>query len=597
MARTIGLQINVERDGRWRIAVGDAGTRPAEAALPAEEAAALTAAVHGALEARPRVMVPGADQARSRAEEQAGALLLELLRRLPEPYGRLRELLGVAAGRGGLARVVVDAPEAAVRALPWELLAVAEQAPPLELTQAGAVFRLLPGRSALPVEAGPLTIWRWTPTPADPSCERLGRALDASAALHGFALQELPPGGAPPAPGGPEILQVIAHGHRDLEAVGLRLGDAGRDAGTAAARLEPLLERASLVVLAVCGGADATPRELDNLAGRLAAAGARALVAPLDRVGVEALERFLAAFYEALAGGAPVEEAVVAGRRALRAWGHPHPHCRWANLALFVTDARALGQGPLVARRWRPEGWPRPGPEAAALLERALPRAEADGFLGFEHLLAALPETPGGGDLVGWLRRVAPARLAPFLASLAQQSPQPEARPGPPLLTPRLRAWGERLEPDFDLDELAAALAADPDLALGLFGALPMAGDEDPYATMESLPPDELPPASTLSVLGGPEDGLRVRPLPGETIGRTAEPDGPTHALFRGARLWDRKLSRDHLRWLGPGRALLRRPATRLRGGAEEALPAGEIEVRVGDILVLTPATRLVGLS
>ncbi len=596
MARTITLNIAVDADGRWRVSIGDAGTRPAEGALSAEEAAALVEAVGRTLEARPRVMVPGEDQARTRAEEAAGGLLLELLRRMPEPYGRLRELIGVAAGLGSPARVVVDAPDAAVRALPWELLSVSAEAPPLEVSQGGGLFRLLPGRPAAAPRAGAVQVWRWTPTPQDPACRRIWDGLGALSATHSFALRDVTDDLTLPEATGPEILQVIAHGHRDIDVVGLRLGGVSRDAGAVAARLEPLLERVDAVVLAVCGGADATPRELDNLAGRLAASGARAVVAPLQRVSVDALERFLGAFYGALAEPTDLPDAVIAGRRAVRAWGHPHAQCRWSNLAFFVTDLRVLEQGPLVRRRWQPEGWPRPGADVATLLERTLPRAGADGFLGFEHLLSALPETSGGGDLAGWLRRVAPARLAPFTGALAQLSPQPQSHHGEPTPTPRLRAWGARLGADFGLSDLATVIASDPEISLGLFGALPVASDDDPYATVESIPPDELPWANQLAVLGGPEDGRRLRPAPGDTLGRTAEAEGPTHGLYRGTHLWDRKLSRDHLRWIGPGRVALKRPALRVRGGEELALAPGEHEVRLGDVLVLTPGTRLVGL-
>lgn len=598
MARTIAAHIAVEPDGQWRVTIGDGGTRPASGALPASEARRLVEAVEAALSGRPRVMVPGEDQARTRAEEQAGALLLEALHRLPEPFGHLRELLGVATGSGSLARVVLDAPDAAVRALPWELLSVSKGAPPLEVTQQGAILRLLPGPpAASPPRPGGLVVWRWSPTPGDESCARLAAALDPLGRTHGFAVRDVPSDGALPPQRGPEILEVIAHGHRDVEAVGLRLGEEARDPGAAAARLSALLERCQVVVLAVCGGADATPRELDNVAGRLAASGARAIVAPLRRVGVEALERFLASFYAALAGCAELDEAVVAGRRALRAWGHPHPSCRWSNLALFVTDLHTLSQGPLLARLYRPEGWPRPGPEAAALLERAAQRTGADGFLGFEHILGALPEIQGGGDLVEWLRRAAPARLRPFLEALAQQSTQPDTLDGPPVPTPRVRAWAGRLKPDFELSDLAMVIAGDPDISLGLFGALPVAGDDDPYATVESIPPDELPLATGLTVFGGPEDGRRIRPAPGETVGRTSEPDGPDHALFQGTRLWDRKLSRDHLRWVGTGRVYIKRPAVRVRGGESTPLAPGEHELRLGDVLVLTPSTRLLGLA
>lgn len=595
MTRPILLHIAREHDARWRVSVGDGATRPAVGAMAADRVAALLDQVPALMESHARVLVPGADQARTRAEEEAGAKLLDYLAQIPEVYGRLRELLGVAAGQGRPAWVVVDAADADARGLPWELLAAGEGRPPLESAAQGAVFRLMPGRPSRPAPSGPPRVWSWSPTPDDPSCQRLLGALSALP----LDTRPLSATGELPEASGPEILQITAHGRRDLEAVGLQLGQGARDTGTVAARLEPLLGRVEAVVLAVCAGADATPRELDNLAGRLAAAGASVVVSPLRRAGVEALERFLDAFYRALLGGAPLPEAVVGGRRALRAWGHPHPQCRWANVALLVSDVAALDHGPLWRRPARLPGWPDAGPDAAPLLSRTLELAETDGFIGMEHLLGALVDTPGGGDLAGWLRRVAPPRVLPFRDQLVQLSPQPGAPEGPPAPTPRVRGWGRKLHPGFDLEALATVIAADPEVALALFGAvLPSSASEaDPYATMESLPPDRLPPAQGLVVLGGPEDGLILRPRSGDSVGRTAESEGPDHPLYQGTRWWDRKLSRDHLRWVGPGQIACRRPLTRTRASEDEVLPAGEVEVRVGDILALTHGTRVVGVS
>ena len=598
MSRPILLHIARDPEGRWRVSVGDGATRPAAGVLGADAVADLLAQVPVLLESHARVHVPGADQARTRAEEAVGALLLGSLASIPEVYGRLRELLGVAAGQQRLARVVVDAEDADARALPWELLAAGEARPPLESAAQGAVFRLMPGRPSRGASpTGPPRVWSWTPTPDDPSCQRLAAALRAMP-LDVRSLDLADPAGLPPA-AGPEILQIIAHGRRDLEAVGVSLGHGAKDAGALAARLEPLLGRVEAVVLAVCAGADATPRELDNLAGRLAAAGATVVISPLRRAGVEALERFLEATYSALVNGSPLVDAVVEGRRALRAWGHPHPQCRWSNLALLVSDVAALDHGPLWRRPARLPGWPEPGADAAPLLSRALELAESDGFIGMEHVLGALVDTPGGGDLAGWLRRVAPPRVLPFRDQLAQLSPQPGAEEGPPVPTPRLLGWGRRLHPEFDLESLATVIAADPEVALALFGAVvpSSASDADPYATMESLPPDRLPLAQGLVVLGGPQDGLILRPRAGDSVGRTAESDGPDHPLYQGARWWDRKLSRDHLRWVGPGRIQCRRPLLRTRASEDEPLPAGEVEVRVGDLLALTHGTRVVGVG
>ena len=71
MNRPILLHIAFDADGRWRVSVGDGATRPAVGTLPQDRARQLIDSVSSGLESRSRVMVPGADQARTRAEEAA----------------------------------------------------------------------------------------------------------------------------------------------------------------------------------------------------------------------------------------------------------------------------------------------------------------------------------------------------------------------------------------------------------------------------------------------------------------------------------------------------------------------------------------------
>ncbi len=97
-----------------------------------------------------------------------------------------------------------------------------------------------------------------------------------------------------------------------------------------------------------------------------------------------------------------------------------------------------------------------------------------------------------------------------------------------------------------------------------------------------------------LTVLGGPEDGRALKMQVGDTLGRASDSDGPTHALYAGTRLTDRKLSRQHLSWQGPGKVVLKRAARRFRGGEIARVGPGEVELSAGDLLVLTHATRVI---
>lgn len=610
MPRPIHICVTVEPDGRWRFSVGDGATRPAEGWLAAAEASALPAAVEARLATRARVMIPGEDSARARAEAEVGSLLL---RAIPSdgagggPCGRLRELLGVAAGQGGPALLVVDAADEVVRALPWELLVGEAGEPPLEATETAVLARLSPGRARLRPAQSPtthaalLTVRVWCPTPADPTCARLRALLDGLASRLALTVVDLDP--TTPAAGtdeidGPEVLVIIGHGRRDLDTVGLRLAEGDHAPDAATARLGSLVCRAELVHLGVCAGAEATPRELDSLAARLVASGARSVVAPWHRAGVEALEHLTAGLLDALCRSETPADAVRAGRRAVRAWGHPHPISRWANTAWLVSDLDAVQAPPLVPAGWQPPGWPRPAPEAGALLLAAQrwARAQGDGFVGFEHLLRAITGVPGGGLLSAWLRRAAPGRLVRFETRLGQLTLQDPA--APEVLSARLCDLGARLAPGFDLESLFSLLCDEPDLARALLGEVPAptTGD-DPFATIDSAPSASSGPATALRVLGGPEDGRWLLPRSGQSIGRSSDGGGPDIALYQGTRLTDRKLSRLHLLWLEPGRVELRRAAVRGRGGGERAMPVGPCELRVGDLLALTPATHLVGVD
>ena len=576
------LRVVVEPTG-WSMTLGDGFSRPASGRVGPEALALLSEAT--AAPPRPRVMIPGRDAAVTRAEEAAGEALGALLRAAPEVHGRLRALAGRAAGQGAKAVLVIDAEDAAVRALPWELIALEGQLP-AEVAGEVIVARLGVGS---PAEAPPVGrgLWSrpWCVTPEEPTCARM------LSHLRGLGLPE-----AGPAGGG--VLHVIAHGRAGLDAVAVALEDSV-DAGAAGERLAGALEGAALAVLAVCGAGMTMERELDDLAGRLLACGARSVVAPRRVASADALERFSAGLYGALAAGSPPAAAVSEARRAVRTWGHPHPASRWSGIAWFVRDLLAPAAGPLATPStpsWRPDGWPAPDAEVGAWLTRARDHASArgDGYLGAEHLLSAMDRLSADGPEARQVRRWRAGALACHEAGTRSLTPQLCERGD--RLTPRLRGWSARLEEGFDAEALCALLSEAP---------WPGSDAEKRSSASAAPPSDETwataevsgGPAAALEVVGGPEDGRRLTLAPGETLGRHAPRGGPTAALYQGTPLTDRKLSRRHLAWEGHGRVRLLRGGRLLRAGGASALAPGAWELRAGDRLLLTDATGLLALE
>ncbi len=251
--------------------------------------------------------------------------------------------------------------------------------------------------------------------------------------------------------------------------------------------------------------------------------------------------------------------------------------------------------------------WPSADPGAAAWLAEAERQARAPdlGFLGVQHLLRALERVDGGGLVAGRLRLVrlpeAPSgdRRALVLCRGAEAL----------VPTPRVRRLAEGLRPGFGVEDLAVALARDPTGPLrgipGLdLGELAQRGGEvatvrgawEQGPAAEGAAEEAL--ASALEVQGGPEDGRALPLAAGDTVGRDASPLQATHALYQGTRLVDAMVSRQHLRWEGPGRARALRPLMWERAGSQELAPVGaEIVLRVGDRLWLTRDTALLAIS
>jgi len=325
------------------------------------------------------------------------------------------------------------------------------------------------------------------------------------------------------------------------------------------------------------------------------AAGIPAAVAPRGRLASAAAEAFAAGFYAAACRGRGLVDAVVDGRRAVRELASPRPDARWHAVGLWVGSLEVLEAGPCVRDLWRPEGWPAPAPAPAVWLDaaaRGAARAGA-GFVGVEFLVDALDALDAGGPLTLWARAALSARREALLAGLAHL--RPVAGRAPTLrATPRLRSWGSRLAPGFEADAalrillesgaLVEPLPPPPGAAEAATGTLEVDWTAEVAA---AVAPD------ALEVVGGPEDGLRLAPRVGERLGRWAAGSETEHMLYAACASVDPFLSRRHITWLGDGRVTLARPGRILRLDGTEEQARGEVRLGVGDVLMLSPATRL----
>ncbi|MCP4805573.1 MAG: CHAT domain-containing protein [Proteobacteria bacterium] len=490
--------------------------------------------------------------------EDEGWRLGELLQATPV-WGALHRALPSAGESGRPAVLAITTPED-LAGLPWERLFVDGDAP-LEVERRAVVARLHNGEGQPQSGENAFELLRWSPTAEDQGCGRISHRLDELGASLDIQILEF----ENQLPSGNFVFQIVLNG-RQTEVLRSHL-----DRGPSG-RLGLVLSRCACVVLSVRQGSEA---DCELLARRLIELGAPSVVAPASEVGVESVQRFSDGFYQALAAHATAAEAVAEGRRKVRAWGRRHPEARWSRWRWYVAGLDAAATGALRPPSWRPEGWPNPAADAAALLDRAreLSLAQGVGYLGVEHVVAALRQVDGGGKTTAQIRATLP-RMDQFQAALAALSPQPgdsELR-----LSPRLAGWRSGLTDGFSLDDVCSVLAMD--LAKGLAGVRPGTGD----------------PAKDLTVLGGPEDGRVMELDPGQTLGRYSDNDGPTHGLYGDVGLTDRKLSRQHLTWTGPGKVELKRAARRFRSGEIARVGPGEVDLLAGDLLVLTHATRLI---
>ncbi len=549
-------QLGIRSEGReWRVTVGDGAAPPVEAraelALPALSLPRLP------------VMVAGSDASMARAENAFAQALVEALSGATSAWAHLQLLRGRSEAAGAPLVVVVDTDTPEVE---WELMSLGDG--PLEASGSGVVVRWAHGSSA-PRSASPTAaVWLATDDPASIAVADAARASLAAAGLELVGVDERP-----------SVLWLVAHGTPGQQALEVAMGRGAASAAAVSANLAGALEAATLAVVAVCHGGAARASRHDALVGSLLAAGVPAVLAPATAVPVELLLHLAEGLGGGLGRGESLARAHASARRHVRAWAFPHPTARWTAMRCHVCAIDVLDTV-LRPVGWAPDGWPQPDAAASAWLEAARADAErrSDGYVGVEHLLRTLAAAAAGGPVTAALRRAAAEHLRPYEAASASLLPQ---RGHAALeVTPRLERVGRGLGSAFGLDALASCvmgeLAAPPVLEPAAFGV----------ETLESVAHPHTGPID-VEVLGGPEDGRRLTPTPGATIGRAG--GDADIALYTSSRLTDRKLSRRHLTWRGDTLDSVRPfQVEGPEGPRDPRLP-----LRPGDVVEVTRATRL----
>lgn len=485
-----------------------------------------------------------------------------------------------AAGRSPV--LVWEAQPFDARSLPWELLALPGQGA-LEREAGCVIARLrVEGGSESTPEAGELSALLWLEHPQSAESVELEATLSGVMAELGLP--------APVRLRTGEISWVerdaarVLHLHGRAAALSSALRGTTLDGEGEFELLPPALGRSALAVVHPVADPHGGEADLDHLVSDLLQAGVPAVLvaqAPLSGVAASALCRGL---YAALAAEGSLPAAAAAARQSL---GPEEPL-----LQLVVSNLETLRQGALLRERWRPEGWPRPSSEAAALLQSAFEIASLtrSGFVGLEHLALTLARA-GQGASADRTRQLLILRRDQLREHLAAYAPVP-GRGADWRGTQRLRAYGGQLQAGFSPAALWRVVVEDAgpilrELARGPTptpSTQPVLAGGDPSA----------PPARALQVIGGPEDGRILHLDAGQTLGRWSEGPGADHALYADTTLVDRYLSRQHLRWLGDGSVELLAPGRLLvREGAREVLAKGLVRLVPDDLLILTRGTWL----
>lgn len=584
MQSPLTLRVYADGDG-LQVSLGYAGYRARSASLAEDWLARFGQALRALRSNGPTLLLPGRDFDVTQRELAVGHLLGETLTASID----VARLFGQAVGEAeGPLTLMVEATVPGLEIIPWELIGGDPGGQALE-TEGVVVARLAGSRPPRASAARSVVrTWVWEAGPRDAVTDRVRAQLAATTE----ALDWSAPACARDADleaDAAHVLFLLAHGTQ--EAGRLVLGTT-QATGTAIHGLASLLPQMSLVVLAVChgGGADGAP--IGGLPERLIALGAPAVIASAGRINVEAFGPFVDALYRAFAAGDALVSAVAAGRTAVRSLALPHPDARWHQLALHVAGAGVVTAGPLLAPRWRPTGWPAPASDAAEVLNDAhrLAQRSGVGYFGVEHIFLALAARPPA-ETRDFFRFQLSGLVPTVEAFLGRFRERPERAPSWSG-TPRIHRIGAALPSHFDSAGLWAALL---DLAEPTLGRI-LNRVELPAVSTDEVGVETQPvgralqrpfgEALGLEILGGPEDGRRLRLAPQQTLGRWAEAGAAEVTLYAGCAVDDPALPRQALRWVGPGLVeILDRTGGRLH------------TVAVGEVIGVGRATAFLGIG
>lgn len=586
------LTVIEEVDGGWRLTLSRPDATPAAGQLGLDVVARLVAQSEALPSEARGVLTARAHAAWTASETALGRALTSALCELSEVWGGIGEVINQALALGDEVLLAVETQGRTAGDMPWELLHVSPEGQLMSGVRPVTVARVAPpGRAAGQGSGQRLRLVMWTPDPDEDVVSRvLGTREDLAEELGISVVVASAPDHFVPAaePGEVDVLHVLCQDQETVDQLGRIVREVTLQDEDPARSLALAARRSALVVLEICEGAAVTLDPTVSLASGLVAAGAVAVVGPVRPVGTGALDTFVRPLISCLHRGESLARAVRVGQAAVSALGLAHPANRWWILQLVLASEAAAG--PRVRTSVWPDDLPLPSVGVLSLLEAAtaVARGSMHGFVGVEHLALALDESLANTPLSARALALLEPQRAEIRAQLAALTLAGEL-PDRLTLTPRLLRLGATLPVGFDLDALWRALASERFCPLlGLDRLEPTSDGADMAPTLISEAPDRV------AVIGGPEDGRVLPFLLGSSIGRWhMSVDAPMMGLYQGTPLTDTRLSRDAVRWLAPGRLLLKRPATRRRAGRSTPLPAGEVMVADGDVLVLSAATRV----
>jgi hypothetical protein len=147
------------------------------------------------------------------------------------------------------------------------------------------------------------------------------------------------------------------------------------------------------------------------------------------------------------------------------------------------------------------------------------------------------------------------------------------------------------LEADFSLDALWKVLLAEAGYLLRQVLDQPQGGvTTDTMVSAGWAPPATSELATGLEILGGPEDGRKLYPKPGDVIGRYNPSSPCAQPLYGDTAATDPALSRGHLQWVEKGWLDPLKPVA-------EAPRGGRLLLRLGEVRRITPGTTVIGIA